>query len=198
MLHCNYLTFRITSCQDAIVLFSSYLKYNSALEKLIISGSDRSTTYIYTSTTKCRVDINESGLSDKSRVNTYNRYLWFDDSEAILLTSFVNNINKVKSLEILESRISDDAAIIIGNFLKTDYFLQEFKLSGNRISDKAVQLIIKAIQTNTSSNLQLLDFSSNIIDDDVAEAIDSVKYLTTVEHLKHLIFQNIVLVKDLK
>ena len=166
--------------KDAIVLFSSYLKYNSALEKLIISGSDRSTTYIYTSTTKCCVD--GSGLSNKSYVNTNNSYLWFDDSEAILLTSFVNNINKVKSLEILKSRISDDAAIIIGNFLKTDHILQEFKFSGNRISDKSVQFIMKAIQTNTCSNLQFLDISSNSIhDDDIAEAIRTLEYSVTFE-----------------
>ena len=67
---------------------------------------------------------------------------------------------------------------------KTDDILEEFTLSQNRISDKAVEIIMKAIQTDTCTNLKLLDISSNNLFDNVAVVIgECLTCNTTLEVL---------------
>ena len=112
------------------------------------------------------------------------------------MTSFINNINNVKGLEILKSKVSDDAAVVISSFLKTDRILQEFKLSGNRITNKAIGVIMKAIQINGNSNLQLLDISSNDMYDNIAVIIG--EYLKCNTTLKVLDISKNCLAKGIK
>ena len=130
----------------------------------------------------------------------YKLLIQFDDIEAILLTSFINGINNVKRLEILKSDISDDAAGVISSFLETDEILQEFKLSGNRITNKAIGLIMKAIQININSNLQLLDISSNDMYGNIAVIIgEYLKCNTTLEVLdisKNCLAEGIKMIAD--
>ena len=117
--------------KHALTLASGYLKHNNSLQELITSRNDNSTVHIFTSTTKCCVNklwlysehyrqtqyfirTYESGLSTKSsffEIDSHldNLYLQFYDTEALLLTSLVNN--NVKKLEIIKSQIPDDAAI---------------------------------------------------------------------------------------
>ena len=128
--------------KSIITSFSRYLKHNSTLQEFIISWEDTSIAYVYISTTKCYVQkacLTYSIRHDQTQCfdckcdsALLSARLQFDDTEAILLTSLVDK--NVKKLEILSSKLSDDAARVIGDFLKADNILQEIKLSQNEIS----------------------------------------------------------------
>lgn len=145
---------------------------------------------MYTSTTKCHVStmwpystchthaqhlmqcyswrLSQSKSSDDNYLINYNDIyslqfdrLQFDHTEAILLTSLVEGNSK--KLEIVRSEISDNAAIVLSDFLQTNKMLQELEFSQNTISGENMEQIVKAIQANIT--LQILDISSNNISD---------------------------------
>ena len=186
--------------KSIVTSFSRYFKYNGGLQELIISWNNTDdTTYIYTSTTKCYVNI----IWPYSALRSSNKYsleichkLKFGNTEATLLTSLVDK--NVKKLEIIKSEVSDDAAIVLSDFLKANNILHEFQLSMSKISSEAIKLIIKAIQTNTT--LQTLDISSIDISADVAVVIgECLKYNKTLEVLdisNNFIFQEIIAIAN--
>ena len=82
--------------------------------------------------------------------------LWSGDTEGFLLTSLMHGNLYVKRLKIKRSEISDNAALVISNFLKTNKKIFEtFELSQNTISSEGIKMIMKAIQTNTT--LKIID-----------------------------------------
>ena len=203
--------------RGTLSFFGSYLKHNSALQELIISRDG--ITYIYMSTTKCCVNKmwpysvhrnNTQYLIRRYGSDAYAKYplymylmdsdshIEFNDTEAILLTSLVDN--NVEKLEISKCKISDEAAAIICNFLKVnDYLtLQELELSQNRISYEAIKLIIKAVQANIS--LHTLNISSNNIYDNVALAISEClkhnKTLKVLDISKNTIAEGVKIIAD--
>ena len=187
--------------KSIVTSFSRYFKCNGALQELIISWNNTvyDTTYIYTSTTKCYVSI----MWPYSALTSSDKYLLeichqlkFGDTEATLLTSLVDK--NVKKLEIIKTEISDDAAIVLSEFLRTNNILHEFQLSMSKISSQAIKLIMKAIQTNIT--LQTLDISSNNISADVAIVIgECLKYNKTLEVLdisKNYIFRGVITIAN--
>ena len=184
--------------RSTVSFFGSYLKHNSALQELIISRDD--TAYTYISTATCCVNKmwsyswqhgNTQYFIHRYGSTTKYKYMYlmdpgslleFSDTEAILLTSLVNN--NVQKLKISECRISDEAATIICNFLKANEYcnLQELELSQNTISCNSIELIIKGVQANIS--LHTLNISSNDMYYGIALAIsECIKYNRTLKVL---------------
>ena len=178
--------------KDIVEVLSDCLKKKNVLQELIISWSDDVNTalFSYTATDECYVnrihpypicyDQTEYFFrrfssfcrwprSDCRWNYTILRELDISVTEATLLTALVHGNTNIVKLKIIQSKISDDAAVVIGTFLKTNRTLQKFELSKNTISNEAIKLIMKRIQTNTT--LQMLDISCNKISDDGAVAI---------------------------
>ena len=100
---------------------------------------------------------------------------WFSETEVILLMSLTDKSLYVKKLKIVRCEISDNAAIAISDFLKTEKMVKMFEFSQNTISGESIKLIVEAIRTNTT--LQILDISyNNITDDGVASICECLKH----------------------
>ena len=168
----------ISRCREVVISLSDHLKHNNTLQVLKISWKDSDIRYAYTvkvwsdysvyttiATPKwfCKM-VAQSSWYHQPCVREFN----FDDIEAFLLTALVHNNNDVK-LNIVNSKITADAAIIISDFLATNKRTQKLKMSQNTISSKALKLIMKGIKANNT--LSKLNISHNNISNDGAVAI---------------------------
>ena len=156
-------------------VFSDHLKHNNILNVLRISWNDSDTTYVYHVgvNNECYVDTSWPKFKRSLASVNWNRYYYdelaFNNIEAILLIALVCGNVDVKTIKIVNNKISNSAALVISDFLKANKTIETLKLSNNTISTEATKKIIKAIQTNTT--LQILDISSTYVSDDVAVTI---------------------------
>ena len=106
----------------------------------------------------------------------------FGDTGIILILAFLqNNHNTIQELHVANNNISDDGAIAISEYLKTNNTLQSLNLAKNNITSVGAKRISEAIKINTV--LQTLDISSNRISDDGVVAISScIKQNYTLRH----------------
>ena len=185
--------------KEEVTALSDCLMHNNTLKVLGISWSDTGTVYVYnvginnecyvnntwprsvwTNNTICYV-CKYSDEEDFDDCLQYDQYFYddeipmfdelpFDDIEAILLTALIHDNSDIKTINIVKSKISDKAVMIISDFLETNKPFQKFVLSHNTISTEAIKIIMKTIGTNITF-LKVLDISSNNLFD------DGVKYL---------------------
>ena len=189
-------------CKEIVATLSAHLKHNYTLQVLGISWDDHDVIadidiiYVYAigRNNECHVDntwpksewtnntvhyVHEPEI-DWSLKNTES-VLEFGDDEVIVLTALLNG-HFISILQIVRCEISDNAAIAISEFLKTDKILKKLKLSQNKITSYAVDEIIKAIQANDT--LEILDISSNnaFIDGTIAIS-ECLKHNETLKEL---------------
>ena len=175
---------------EVATVFSDHLKHNNTLHVLGISWNVSDTTYVYHVgvNNECYVDTSWPKFKRSLASVNWNRYYYdkleFDYTEAILLIALVYDNVDVKTIKIVNNKISNSAALVISNFLKANKTIETLKLSNNTISTEATKKIIKAIQTNTT--LQILDISSKNIHDDEGVAICISECLTKNNTLQKL------------
>ena len=141
-----------TRCKEVVTALSDCLKHNNGLEVLGISWNCMNTTYVYavnkinnksyvgntwpqwTRNPVCNVfKYDREDLFDHLHFNckysndTMSK-LQFDDIEAILLTAFVHGNVDLTKFEIVNCKISDNAAMVISDFLKTNVTLQKLRI----------------------------------------------------------------------
>ena len=179
----------ISKSTKVAIALSDYLKHNNALQVLGISWNDtEDTTYVYHVGINKECYIDDTWPRSQWIVNTvhyaskdhHDFFCWdelkFSDIEAILLTALADNNVDAKTLKIVNSEVSDSAALVISDFLKANKIIEKLEMSNNIISINTITQIIKAAQTNTT--LQILDISSNNIPDDGVVAI--IKQLNNI------------------
>ena len=180
-------------------VFSDHLKHNNILNVLGISWNVSDTTYVYHVgiNNECYVDTSWLKFKRSLASVNWNSYYYlklvnwdsyyydkpeFDYIEAILLIALVYGNVDVKTIKIVDTKISDSAALVISDFLKVNNTIETLKLSDSTISTKAIKQTIRAFQANTT--LQILDISSNKISDDVVVAIsECLKANATLKEL---------------
>ena len=181
---------KLTKSTNIATALSDCLKHNSTIQVLGMSWNDTNNMYVYTvgindlgcigntwpqyhwtnNTVKYVSDYGSDEFDDCfiSGAHKLNK-LQFSKAEAILFTALLYGNVNVKTIKILWSNVTDDAAMVISEFLKTDQTLQRLKISQTALSSIAIKQIMESIKTNTS--LQILEMSLNKITDVGAVAI---------------------------
>ena len=134
--------------------FSSYLKGKCTLQHLRISWNDK------------HLDLN---LKVISHHKIYIMCNYYGTTGAILLSTFLHHYVCTVTLDLTNYQLSDNAAVAISEYLKSNNTLQELNMSHNRLSDKGIVSIVRALKINRT--LRLLNISHNTISDDGAVAI---------------------------
>ena len=158
---------------------SKCLKMNTTLQELTISWRRSLQTYSWF----CQYQHDDHFLNLNNSSHSYNMCGdCFDDTGIILILAFLqNNHNTIQELHVAYNNISDDGAIAISEYLKTNNTLQSLNLAGNNITSVGAKRISEAIKINTV--LQTLDISRNRISDDGVVAISScIKENYTLRH----------------
>jgi hypothetical protein len=115
------------------------------------------------------------------------------------LLALRNNTNALQCLNMSNSSLTDDHALVIASILETNNILKELDLSNNNIQYKGADAIVNSLVKNNS--LEFLSLSKNILDPsglvmNIFHKLFSSKKISEVnfgQSLQHMLERNIAL-----